>query len=111
MTERHSVTLRLTPPSRLERIWHRRLGTPAPEASASSGPRSAELARLVPYRWRTFHWCYAVTHGYYWLPCILCDRHHGGHEGGEVVPDPTAGPGRGIVICSDCTRARNREAT
>jgi hypothetical protein len=69
------------------------------------GPPSADWARIVPYRWRRFHRDYATEHGFYWLPCVLCDRPFGGHESGDCIPDPMEGPGRGITICSQCTRA------
>jgi hypothetical protein len=74
-----------------------------PRSVSSQG--SADWARLVPYRWRAFHRRYAARHGFFWLPCILCDRPFGGHESGDSIPDPTGPTNGGVAICSQCTRA------
>ena len=100
-----TVTIATRPPSRLKRAWYQRLGIPAPLAEGSTGPWYADIARLLPYRWRRFHHAFATTNGYFWLPCVLCNRPFGGHEAGEAVPDPTAPP-LSIVVCSRCTRVR-----
>lgn len=97
------VTMR--PPTRLQRLWYRRLRIPAPAAVASGEARSTDWVRLLPYRWRSVHRRHAQKHGYYWAPCILCKQSYGGHESGDSIPDPTSGPGTGILICSRCTRA------
>lgn len=97
------VTMR--PPDWLQRLWYRKLRMPAPQAVASGEPRRTDWVRLLPYRWRNLHRRHADRHGYFWLPCILCGRPYGGHESGDSVPDPTGGPGTGVTICSQCTRA------
>jgi len=66
----------------------------------------------VPEAWRSVHEEYARLHGYFWLPCPLCDRSFGGHEWRSIngkessIPDPFEGPGSGmsIGICPSCTR-------
>jgi hypothetical protein len=69
------------------------------------------FVRLVPERFRWAHRWYAQTHGYFWLPCILCGRESGGHEWRNIdgkpaqVSDPTRGPTAGVGICPWCTRA------
>ncbi len=98
------VRLWLCPPGWRQRLWYRYLRIPAPLAT-SDGQGSAGWARLIPYTWRAFHRRYATRHGYFWLPCTLCDRPFGGHESGDSIPDPTRPIGAGIVICSQCTRA------
>jgi hypothetical protein len=98
--------LTLQRPGVLQRAWYRRLGLTPPLSETSSGPWHAHWVRLLPYRWRRLHRAYATANGYYWLPCILCGRPYGGHEGGTTIPDPTRGPGQGIVICSRCTIKR-----
>lgn len=100
---RHTITVRMRRPTWLDRRWCRRLGIAAPLATSRS---RGQLARLVPYRFRRFHQWYANAFGFFWLPCPLCDRPFGGHEWGADVPDPTGGPGTGVGICSECTRAR-----
>jgi hypothetical protein len=105
----YRVELSMKPPSRLAVAWYRRLGSTPPLSEASTGPRHAELARLVPYEYRAFHRGYAAAHGFFWLPCPLCDRPFGGHESGDSIPDPTRDPNSGLSICSQCTIKRNRE--
>lgn len=62
---------------------------------------------LVPYEYRDWHRRYAKDRGYFWLPCPLCDQPFGGHEIGDVIPDPTKGEGCGLCICPACAAARN----
>lgn len=100
---RREIVLTLKPVTFLDRIWYRRLGIEPPLSSSRDGGR---CARLVPYRFRGFHRAYAASHGYFWLPCPLCDRPFGGHEWGGDLPDPMKGPGSYIGICSECTRSR-----
>lgn len=104
MARRHTFVTIMRRPTWLDRLWYRRLGVTPPVAT-SRGP--GRIARLVAYRFRRFHQSYATACGFFWLPCPLCDRPFGGHESGGEVPDPTSGPGYGISICSECTRARN----
>ncbi|MFE6355898.1 hypothetical protein ACFVOO_23955 [Streptomyces rochei] len=102
---RHSVKLQLRPPTRVERLWYRRLRIPAPLAITSTSP-SAAWVRLLPQSWTAVHRRYATNHGYYWLPCTLCNRPYGGHQSAGSIPDPTADhPGAGVGICPRCTRA------
>ena len=74
------------------------------------GPHGRWFVQLVPERLRWAHRWYAQTHGYFWLPCVLCGRESGGHEWRDIdgkessIPDPTEGPGRSIGICPWCTR-------
>jgi hypothetical protein len=105
VTRTYTRRIALRPPDLVQRLWYRWLRVSAPLLVSKTGPRTADWARLVPYRWRAFHRRYAERHGFFWLPCVLCDRPFGGHESGATVPDPIEGPGRGIVICSRCTRA------
>jgi hypothetical protein len=51
---------------------------------------------------------YATSHGYFWLPCPLCNRPFGGHEWGGDIPDPTRAPTGFKGICSRCTIRRSR---
>ena len=70
------------------------------------------FAWLVPYAFRNVHRRYAAAHGYFWLPCPLCDKPSGGHEWRKVagrpdsIPDPLD-PRRQlwVGICPRCTRA------
>lgn len=61
---------------------------------------------LLP-RW--LHRRYAHRHGYFWLPCLLCGRHFGGHEWrnrrGRPAQIPSDRPGIWTGICPKCTRA------
>ncbi|MFD9948816.1 hypothetical protein ACFWYW_46805 [Nonomuraea sp. NPDC059023] len=94
--------------SLLERVWYWKIrDTPPLATSYSRHLPSRYWARLVPYRWRRFHERYARRHGFYWLPCPLCDEPHGGHEGGKSIPDPGQGPQFGIIICSRCSLRLN----
>lgn len=59
---------------------------------------------------RWFHQWYALSIGYFWIPCPLCGHHFGGHEAGDIggLPSSIAAPGKpntGCLICPDCTRA------
>lgn len=100
----HRITLRMRPPGLTQKIWYRRMDTTPP--LMESRDTAADLARLLPYGWRRFHRWYANTCGYYWLPCVLCDRPYGGHEAGGSIPDPTRGEHSGVMVCSVCFRKR-----
>lgn len=71
--------------------------------------RAHWFTRLAPESWRRAHRRYAVTFGYFWLPCALCGHEFGGHEWRDingyssVVHIGSAIHGRGI--CPACTRA------
>lgn len=84
----------------LARVWYRRTGETAVDCSLDL---VGDVARLVPYRWRRFHGVVAVLFGYFWRPCVLCDRPFGGHESGKSIPDPTE-PHSEILVCSECSR-------
>ncbi|MFD5910233.1 hypothetical protein ACFWHL_16100 [Streptomyces massasporeus] len=102
---RYQVTLAMRPLTRIERLWYWRLGIPAP--LASSAPRKWEpWIRLLPQRCTRIHQRYARRHGLFWMPCILCTRHYGGHQYAGSIPDPEYGPGSGrsVGICPSCTR-------
>lgn len=103
------LKLKLRPPAAIQRLWYRRLGMDLPLSVGSTGPWHADYVRLVPYRYRRFHQTYATAFGFFWMPCPLCNRPFGGHEGGESVPDPTNPPNGGLIICSDCTQNRRTQ--
>jgi hypothetical protein len=106
---RHEIRIRMRKPGILDRAWYRRINERPPLAEGSSRGPSGRIARLLPYRWRRFHHWYATAWGFYWLPCPLCGREHGGHEGGKTIPDPARGPGAGVTICAPCSRTRPSE--
>jgi len=81
---------------------YRRRGMTVPTATSALDPGA-----LVAYWHRAWHQAYAKARGYFWLPCVLCDQPFGGHEIGGSIPDPIAGPHRGIGICPACTARRN----
>jgi hypothetical protein len=98
------VNLKLRPPNRMVTTWYRRINDEPP--TACTFDPLGDIARLAPYRFRRFHQIVAAIGGYFWLPCVLCERPFGGHEAGKVIPDPTRGPGLGMSICSECSRSR-----
>lgn len=101
-----TITITTRSPGRLQRAWYRRLHVTPPLAEGGTGPRYADIVRLLPYRWRRFHHAFAAANGFFWAPCVLCSRPFGGHEAGEAIPDPTDPP-LFIVVCSQCTRSRS----
>lgn len=107
----YSQTIRLGPPGWHHKAWYAYLGLPCPDLVPRPGPMGSDWARLVPYENRRFHWAYAKRHGFYWIPCPLCDRPFGGHEAAGSIPDPMYppksphGPFYSLHICSQCTRA------
>jgi hypothetical protein len=110
MSEQFTVKMTMRVPSRIARIWYRRLGSKPPLMETANPV--ADRARLVPYRFRHFHRSFAAVHGYYWIPCPLCGRPFGGHEGGDSIPNPfepvsRSGHSQGLTICSQCTIRRN----
>jgi hypothetical protein len=103
---KYTATLTLRRPSLLARLWYWRIGIPAP-LSESRHHWSADWVRLLPANWSRTHRRYAERHGYFWAPCVLCDRPYGGHQSAGSIPDPTypEHSGRSVVICPRCTRA------
>jgi hypothetical protein len=96
------LTLRMRPVAAPYARLFRRRGMRPPDSWSGKTP-----AALVPYRFRHFHEWFATSHGYFWIPCPVCGRPFGGHELGDIVPDPASGPGRGKGICPACAAAMN----
>lgn len=99
---RHRVTLTTRPvPDEYAAVYRRR-GLQPP-----LGHSGHDRAALWPYEPRERHRAYARRHGYFWLPCPLCDRGFGGHEITEYIhfPDQESHSRRGI--CPWCTSERN----
>jgi len=48
---------------------------------------------------------YALTHGYFWLPCPICGRKFGGHEEGTSLMINYA---EGICTCPECVEEATR---
>jgi hypothetical protein len=99
----HRITLTLGPVPWVYALVYRSRGMSVPIMRSSHHPGA-----LIPLRLRALHKAYASRLHLYWLPCVLCGREYGGHEITEVIPDPTEGDGRGIVICPFCTIERNQ---
>lgn len=96
------IVLRLEPVSEAFARVYRRRGMTVPNLRSPDAPGA-----LVPYRWRAWHRRYATSHGYFWMPCVLCSEPFGGHEITDVIPDPTRAPNGGLMICPACTARRN----
>lgn len=103
---RHSINLALRPLRLIDRLWYWSIRLPAPGA-ASRSRWTDGWVRLLPQSWTRLHRAYAQRHNLLWLPCVLCDRYHGGHQMAGTIPDPTADAPwqRSIGICPACTRA------
>jgi hypothetical protein len=93
-----SVVVRVGRPGLVTRWAYRCRHEPLPVA-CSREPLSNALALTVPYRWRRFHHRYAALAGYFWLPCRVCGREHGGHEAATVGDD---------TACRRCSRQAHR---
>jgi hypothetical protein len=107
MARRFSKTIRLEPPTPEAIVVYEELGMTPPLAEPAH-----PAAAFWPRRPRWIHAIYALKNGYYWLPCVLCGRNHGGHEIGGSVPDPImqhdqGGGEWGTTICPWCTAERN----
>lgn len=100
-----SVTITMSPPGLLDRIWYRSIRAIPPDAVGATY-RAGKIARLVPTRFRAFHRAYAAALGFFWLPCPLCGREFGGHQSGKDIPDPTDPP-LYISVCPPCSREAN----
>lgn len=92
---------RLRPPGPLTRTWYRRINDHPPTLCTHN--LLTDLARLIPYRHRRTHQFIAAIGGYFWHPCLLCNKPFGGHETGKSIPDPT-NPPLWVSICSQCSR-------
>ncbi|HET6357970.1 hypothetical protein [Streptomyces sp.] len=100
---RHVMVVTLRTPTRLQRLWYRRLGIPAPAAVANCEPRSTDWVRLLPSAGA------APTGGTQRSTATSgrpasCAAARTEAKAGDFIPDPTDGPGMGILICSQCTR-------
>ena len=100
-TSREAAYRLTSVPERFARVYRRR-GMKVPAARTGH-----DEAALIAYENRGWHKRYAQACGYFWLPCVLCDRPYGGHEIVDTIPDPTRGPGAGLTICPACTARRN----
>jgi len=58
----------------------------------------------LPYRPRILHQIYAFVAGYFWLPCRICGRYHGGHEKNHGLWMPREDSGTGHGFCSVCAQ-------
>lgn len=104
----HSATIHMRPLGLIEQFWYWRLGIRPPLSVGSTRDLPNEKwVRLLPQRWVRIHRDYARRHHLFWLPCLLCTAHYGGHQSGGSIPDPKYGPGSGrsVGICPRCTRA------
>jgi len=54
----------------------------------------------IPYKFRFLNRLYALFNGYYWLPCKLCGKPHGGHEDNSILMTSWYG---GVRVCPACT--------
>lgn len=105
---RYSATMHMRPPGLVERLWYWRHGIRPPLSTAASRRlKNEKWVRLLPQRWARIHREYAHRHRLFWLPCVLCSAHYGGHQFAGSIPDPEYGPGSGrsVGICPRCTRA------
>lgn len=99
---RHVIALTLGPTPEIYAKVYRSRGMKVPMMRTPH-----DMGALIPLWMRPVHKAWAETHGYYWLPCVLCGREHGGHEITDSIPDPIEGPGCGVMICPYCTIERN----
>lgn len=54
---------------------------------------------------RFWHWLYALTHAYFWLPCPICGKNFGGHQAtGVLYSDWNSGRS----VCPECAEEANR---
>ena len=98
------VRLEMRPIPELYAAIYRSRGMDVPKAHSGHS-----AGALIPLHLRDIHRTFAKTHGYFWLPCPLCQREFGGHEIHADIPDPTKGEGWYIGICPLCTIERNGE--
>lgn len=99
---RHQQTFHLVPVPADVQAAYRRLGMTPPVASSGY----AEAATW-PHEPRIVHRVYARVHGYFWMPCVLCEKPYGGHEIHDNIPDPTMGEDWYTSICPACSAERN----
>lgn len=65
---------------------------------SESNRRVFEMSKLQKPRF--LQWLYAEIHGYYWLPCPICGKKYGGHEG--AWESLYIGSGIGWGVCKEC---------
>lgn len=54
---------------------------------------------------RAINYAIAAAGGYFWLPCVLCGVHYGGHEAGSGAVRMQHHPmGTARGVCRACTR-------
>jgi len=51
-------------------------------------------------KYRLYNRAYAFLRGYFWLPCPICGKKFGGHEGANSGLMNTLHSGR--MVCRDC---------
>jgi hypothetical protein len=70
----------------------------------------ASRGREIPEDDRQAHEWFALEHGFFWAPCVLCGREWGGHEWRDIDGKPSQvhlnpdEPTTGTGICPQCTR-------
>lgn len=109
---RHEIRLVLRPLPWPIRWWRRLTWPQAGTFTAMTSAPHADLwfAALVPYRARSAHRWWANRRRYFWLPCPLCGKPYGAHEGRDIrgristVPDPLGSANMSVGICPPCTR-------
>ena len=56
-------------------------------------------------RFRLLNKIYAHVMSYFWLPCPICNKMFGGHEGNTILMTSW---NTGKSVCPDCTEEANR---
>lgn len=76
--------------------------------------KAAHWGSHLPRRPRFINWIWALWGAFFWLPCPICHRNFGGHEGRTGSGSSlmiTLGSGEGVCWRSDCAsvaRERNK---
>ncbi len=62
-------------------------------------------------RFRRFNRRWAHSRGYFWLPCPVCGRPFGGHEGSGAAVPQRERPGFGWCVCfrKNCVEEARRQ--
>jgi hypothetical protein len=90
-----------------QRLWYWRTGQHTVMCTPLN-PWTADWFRLLPYRPRRAHQWFARRHGFFWLPCMLCGKHYGGHESASGIPDPLEDGRMGYSVCRRCAWSRRK---